>query len=46
MLYAINSQLWNVGEIVDISIGGINLVNEEHSYWSSGFWLFKSDTGI
>lgn len=33
-------------EIVDIIIGGINLVNEEHPYWNSGFWLFRSDTGI
>lgn len=46
MPYAINSQFWNVCKSVDIIIGGINLVNEEHPYWSSGFWLFKSDTGI
>lgn len=43
---AINSQFWNVCKSVDIIIGRINLVNEEHPYWSSEFWLFKSDTGI
>lgn len=46
MPYAINSQFWNVCKSADIIIGGINLVNEEYPYWSSGFWLFKSDTGI
>lgn len=44
--HAINHQLWNVCEGIDIIIEGINLVNEEHPYWSSGLWLFKSNTGI
>lgn len=46
MPHAISFQLWNVCENADIIIGGINLVNEEQPYWSSGFWLFKSDTEI
>lgn len=46
MPHAINHQLWNVCEGIDVIIGGINLVYEEQPYWSSGLWLFKSNTGI